>query len=196
MDLGKMGMKFARIGMLVVAVALLSLGGVALAQEYVDVQLDPVNDSGVSGTARVTAAGEGSEVTLNVSGLEANAEAQASLHSGTCDMPSASFAALPNLTADADGRASGSGTILFQGSENVALASIADGEHVIIVQSGGQNVACGVIPVGASVQQPSQLPETGGTGFPLAAVILGVAGLGALAGGLFLGQRQSSSRNS
>ena len=186
MDVGKMGLKLARIGMLVVAVALLSLGGVALAQEYVDVQLDPVNDSGVSGTARVTAAGEATEVTLNVSGLEANAEAQASMHSGTCDLPSASFAALPNLTADADGSASASGTILFQGSENVSLASIADGEHV----------ACGVIPVGASVQQPSQLPETGGAGFPLAAVILGVAGLGALAGGLLLGQRRSSSRNS
>lgn len=149
MDVRKMGSKLARIGMLVVAVALLSLGGMALAQEYVDAQLDPVNDSGVSGTARVTAAGEATEVTLNVSGLEANAEAQASMHSGTCDMPSASFAALPNLTADADGNASGSGTILFQGSENVSLASIADGEHVIIVQSGGENVACGVISVGA-----------------------------------------------
>lgn len=192
MDVGKMGVKFARIGMLVVAVVLLSVGGVALAQEYVDVQFDAVNDSGVSGTARVTAAGDATEVSLNLSGLAPNAEAQASMHSGTCDLPSASFAALPALTADADGNASASGTILFQGSENVSLASIADGEHVIIVQSGGENVACGVIPVGASVQQPSQLPETGGTGFPLAAVILGVAGLGALLGGLFIGQRGRS----
>ena len=59
-------------------------------------------------------------------------------------------------------------------------------------RSGSSPVTTARAPVGAR----STPNETGGTGFPLAAVIFGVAGLGALAGGLFLGQRQSSSRNS
>jgi len=189
MQLEKTALRIARIGLSVLAVALLSLGGVALAQEFVDVQLDAVGDSGVSGTARLTVAGEATEVSLDISGLDPNAEAQASLHAGTCDAPSASFSALPNLTADANGNASATGSVLFQGSENVAFQTVADGEHIISISSGGQVVACGVIPAVASVQQPSQLPETGGAGFPLGPAIAGILGLGALAAGLFLRER-------
>jgi LPXTG-motif cell wall-anchored protein len=184
--------RLARLGVFLLALALLSMGGPALAQETVDVQLDPVDDSGVSGTARLTSAGEGTEVTLELSGLEPDAEAQASMHAGTCDMPSASFAALPNLRADAEGRATASGRVLFQGAEDVALATMADGEHIISVSSGGQVVACGAIPVAASVQQPSQLPETGGTAFPVVASIVGILGLSALTAGLLLGRRSQA----
>jgi hypothetical protein len=38
-------------------------------------------------------------------------------------MPSASFAALPNLKADATGRATMTGFVLFHGTENVALSA-------------------------------------------------------------------------
>jgi hypothetical protein len=45
------------LGRPVVVLALLFLPGMVLAQETIAVQLDPVGDSGVSGTATLTAAG-------------------------------------------------------------------------------------------------------------------------------------------
>ena len=194
MDLGKMGFRFARLALSFLAVALLSLGGVALAQDRVDVPLTAVGDSGVSGDATLIASGEATQVTLNVTGLAANAEAQASMHAGTCEAPSASFAELPSLTADASGNASATGSVLFQGSEDVALLTMADGEHIISISSGGQVVACGVIPNWAAVQGPSGLPQTGGAGFPLPAALAVLLGLGALGAGLLLRERGRSSR--
>ncbi|HSJ52138.1 MAG TPA: hypothetical protein VLC52_00205 [Anaerolineae bacterium] len=189
--------RLARIGIALVALALLSLGSVALAQEVVDVQLDPVGDSGVSGTARLVAAGEATEVTLDVTGLDPDAQAVVTMHAGTCDLPGASFATLPDLTADASGAATATGTVLFRGSEDVALATMADGEHVISISAGDQVVACGVIPQLISAQgtagdAPTELPETGGAGLPIAAVVVSILGLGALGTGLFLKQRGQS----
>ncbi len=193
----QMGLRFplngrallARLGLALLAVALLSFGGVVLAQDRVDVPLSAVGNSGVSGDATLVASGEATEATLNVTGLPANAEAQASVHAGTCEMPSASFSALPNLTADASGAATVTGPVLFQGSENVALATITDGQHIISIQSGGQMVACGVIPNWAAVQGPSQLPTTGSGAFPVMPAIVGLLGLSVLVTGLFLRER-------
>ena len=52
------------------------------------------------------------------------------MHAGTCAMPSASFAPLPYLKADATGRTTATGLVLFHATENVALATMADGEHI------------------------------------------------------------------
>ena len=189
MYLGRMGSRFARLAMAVLAVALLSLGGVVLAQDRVDVPLSAVADSGVSGDATLVTSGEGTEVTLNVAGLAANAEAQASMHAGTCEQPSASFAALPSLKADANGNATATGRVLFQGTEDVALLTMADGQHIISISSGGQVVACGAIPNWAAVQGPSQLPETGDGTFPTVVALAGILGLASLTGGLYLRAR-------
>jgi hypothetical protein len=193
MDLGKLGLRFARLGILLSALALLSFVSVVLAQDRVDVPLEAVGSSGVSGDATLVASGEATEATLTVTGLAPNTEAQASMHAGTCDMPSASFSALPNLTADAGGAASATGAVLFQGSQDVALATMTDGQHIIQIQAGGQVVACGVIPNWAAVQGPSQLPESGGATFPVEAAIVGILGLGALTAGLFLQERSRRS---
>jgi hypothetical protein len=67
------------------------------------------------------------------------------MHANTCTQPSASFAALPKLTADAGGKATATGSILYRDTEAVALATMADGAHIIAIQT-GQMVACGVIP--------------------------------------------------
>lgn len=164
--------------------ALLLVPGMAVAQEAVTLELSPVGESGVSGTATLTAAGDGTEVTLEVQGLAPGADARASMHAGTCAVPSASFAALPDLQADASGRATATGLVLFRGTENVALATMADGEHVIIVRSGGQVVACGTIPVLTPASAPATLPATGGTAFPPMAAMVGILGLCALSAGL------------
>lgn len=168
--------------------ALLVLPGLIMAQEAVTVQLNPMDGSGVSGTATLTAAGEGTEVTLDLQGLTPNAAAQAAMQAGTCDMPSASFAALPELTADANGTATATGEILFRGTDAVALATMADGEHVITIQA-GQVVACGVIPALASASGAPALPATGGVLSSLMAVTVSILGLCVLAIGLFLRRR-------
>jgi len=91
------------------------------------------------------AVGEGAGVALEVVDLPAGADARATMHAGTCDLPSASFAALPDLKADASGRAAAEGAVLFHGTDPVALAPMADGEHVLLVRV-EQVVACGFIP--------------------------------------------------
>jgi hypothetical protein len=175
-------------GVPLIALALLLLPGVGMAQEAATVQLDPVGESGVSGTATLTAAGDGTDVVLDVEGLAPGADARATMHAGTCAVPSASFAALPDLKADATGRATATGSVLFRGTENVALATMADGEHIIAIHQAGQVVACGVIPRLTSVPAPPALPVTGGAAFSLMAAAAGVLGLCALSAGLFLQQ--------
>jgi hypothetical protein len=129
---------------LLVLVLLLS-PGMVVAQEMVTVQLDPVGGSGVSGTATLVAADDGTHVALDIKGLARGAEARATMHANTCAMPSASFAALPGLKAGATGRATATGSVLFH-EMDVALAIMADGEHIIAIHAGGQVVACEVIP--------------------------------------------------
>ena len=165
------------------------LPGTVLAQKTVTVRLDPVGESGVSGTAILTAAGDGTNVALDVNGLVPGAGARSTMHANTCAMPSASFAALPNLKADATGRATATGLVLFHGTESVALATMADGEHIIAIHAGEQVVACGLIPKLASASTPPALPATGGAAFPLAAALAGILGLCTLSAGLFLRQR-------
>lgn len=183
------GRRLAAISLLILA--LLVLPGLVMAQETVTVPLNPMSGSGVSGNATLTAVGEGTEVTLDLQGLAPNATAQATMQAGTCDMPSASFAAMPELVADASGNATATGSILFRGTDDVALMTMADGEHIIMIQAAGQVVACGVIPIWAAVSGPSALPSTGGVINPLMAAMVSILGLCALIVGLFLRRRHA-----
>ena len=167
----------------------LLLPGMVMAQEVVAVRLDPVGESGVSGTATLIAAGDWTNVEIDIKGLAPGADARAAMQANTCAMPSASFAALPNLKADATGRAKATGSVLFHGTENVALATMADGEHIITIQVGGRVIACGVIPKLASASAPPTLPVSGGAAFSLMAAVAGILGLCSLSAGLFLQQR-------
>jgi hypothetical protein len=115
------------------------------------------------------------------------------MHANTCAMPSASFAALPDLKADATGRATATGSVLFHGTENVALATMADGEHIIAIQAGGQVVACGTIP---RLAPPEGLPMTGGEAISLGAAVVVGLGLCTLSAGLSLRQRSQPLRRS
>jgi hypothetical protein len=169
------------------------LSGMVLAQEAVTVRLDPVGKSGVNGTATLTAVGDGTYVALDIKGLAPGADARTTMHANTCAMPSASFAALPDLQADATGRATATGSVLFHGTENVALATMADGEHIIVIQT-GQVVACGVIPKLTSASVPPTLPVSSGTAFSLIAAAAGVLGFCALSAGLLLRQRSQPRR--
>jgi hypothetical protein len=180
------------LGTSLVVLALLLLPGKVMAQEVVTVQLDPVGESRVNGTATLSAAGDGTHVELDIKGLAPGADARGAMHAGTCAVPSASFAALPDLKADATGRATATGSMLFHGTEDVALATMADGEHIIAIQAGGQVVACGTFPKLA----PAGLPMTGGEAISLGAAVAVGLGLCALFAGLFLRQRSQPRRRS
>lgn len=180
-------------GISLIVLALLLLPGMVMAQEEITVQLNPVGELEVSGTATLTAASEGTDVVLDIEGLAPGAVVKATMHANTCAMPSASFAALPELKADATGRATAIGSVLFRGTENVALATMADGEHVITIQT-EQVVACGVIPKLASASAPPILPVTGGPAISLVATPTGILGLCAFFAGLLLWYRSRPRR--
>ncbi len=181
------------LGALLLILALLLLPATTLAEEQVGLNLDAVGGSGVSGGAVLTPAGDGTNVTLEIQGLPAGAEARAVMTAGTCAQPGASFATLPNLKADTNGKAKASGSILFHGTDPVSLATVADGQHMISIQP-DKVVACGVIPHLAAVSGPAVLPTTGGAGLQLYAIALAGLGLGlgALSGGLLLIRRSRS----
>jgi len=159
---------------------LLALPGLGSAQESVTVKLASRGGSSVTGTAVLTADGEATSVTLEVSGLPANATARATMNAGTCDEPSASFASLPDLVADASGKASATGKVLFRGAEDVALATMADGEHTLSVVV-DQVVACGVIPAAVAGAPAPGMPQTGGLApTPLALIVVAALAVVAL----------------
>ena len=60
-------------------------------------------------------------LSLEMEGLAPGSTVQTSLHAGTCDQPSASFAAMPELTADENGVASASGPVAPAGSADLVL---------------------------------------------------------------------------
>lgn len=103
------------------------------------------------------------------------------MHALTCEMYSASFAALPALEADATGRATATGYVLFHDMP-LALTVMADGEHVIVVHADGQILACGTIP--AVTSDPSLLPATGGP--VISALTIWICGLSALSAALVM----------
>ena len=137
--------RFASFALLSALVVLLAVRAFALAQQSVTVPLDAINKSNVTGTVILTANGDATNAVLDLSGLTPNAQGTATNYGNTCERPSASFATVASFTADASGSVHATGIVLFH-DENVPLASLVDGEHIIGIHSGRQFVACGVIP--------------------------------------------------
>ena len=124
-------------------------------QESVETELNEQNDSGVGGTANFTFLHPDTRALVKVNGLDPGATARITVHAGGCSSQSASFVALPDVTADADGNATTEGLLLFQGKEAVELDTIADGEHSISVAQGDRTVACGeVTQLGQAAEEP------------------------------------------
>jgi hypothetical protein len=176
--------------LVVLALALVS-GGAALAQETdsVTLQLTPSRDSGVSGTATLTDAGEGVEVELDMRGLpDAGVEHINHFHTGgTCTADRAGNVApatipLKTVVANEDGTGSGTTTL-----EDATLDSLFDpGKDRYIALHSEVEEGQGVPPViscadvveaagGGAVS--TTLPESGG---PLPAMLLAAAAILAL----------------
>lgn len=176
-----MTQSFQRIGttLLVLFLGMLSVGP-AMAQAAVTVRLEPYAGSNVSGTAILSADGNGTRVTLDLAGLEPGTNVTATMHAGPCATPGASGAQLPALVAGADGKAVATGRVLFRGAEQIALADIADGAHSISISGPADALACGTIPSLAAAPD-SLMPATGRARSPVPAGLLISAALFALA---------------
>jgi hypothetical protein len=165
-------------------------------QQAVLVQIEPVDASGARGTANMSATGTdlGTFVSFQVTGLRPHTPAQVTLHAGSCASPSASFTALPELSADAEGKAMGTGTVLFRGVENVPLATLADGEHIIALSQSGRVVACGTIPnTQGAPADPVGMPVTGGPSGQMVLLTLVLLAVGLVLAGLRLTRARTSS---
>jgi len=179
-----------KLAVFLAAAALMFSAGAALAQSTFTVPFSPVGNSGVEGHAILTAAGEGTNVSLDITGLAPGSTAIATLHAGSCAAPGASFAELPDLAANAEGRATAEGQVLYRGTESVALDAIADGEHIISISQAGQMVACAWIPQAETAPRtPAGMPRTGNADLLLIAASLAAIATVALGGGLALRRR-------
>jgi hypothetical protein len=128
------------LSMLIVAVTL------ATAAPVETVVLEPIASS-VKGTATVgvAATGTAARARFALTGIRPGVLVRAVVLAGTCKRPSASFAAAGAARATADGRARWSARVAIAGSP-VSWTTIADGNQVVTVISGGRTAACAAIP--------------------------------------------------
>ncbi|HEX8693778.1 MAG TPA: hypothetical protein VF746_15255 [Longimicrobium sp.] len=118
-------------------------GAAAAGQNTIVVTLRPVNNSGISGEAVITAQESQAQVVLTLRGAQGAGTHQAHVHSGTCDSPGAPVAPLEPVTTDASG--TGSSTTTIQPGMNALMG----GGHIVSAhQAGGSPgpmVTCGLI---------------------------------------------------
>lgn len=178
------------IGLSLLVMGLLAIQA-AVAQEAVTVRLDPVGNSGVSGTATVRATGDDTAIlNLEATGLAQGVTYRAVVQAGTCAMPSASIGTLGDLQADTTGRAAlSTSTVRVSAAAVVDLmfSNLTDGDHIVRILDTGV-VACGGIPASAA-PGPSRLPTAGTPPAASLAPALAAVGLLGIGWGVLLRRR-------
>lgn len=84
-------------------------------------------------------------------GLAPDAQCLINLHGGSCAQRGASFTRVSEISSDEKGSSRSSGKLLFRDQDAIEPASIADGAHIIVVQSikaapPRHVAACGAVP--------------------------------------------------
>src|SRR5215472_16187837 len=149
-----------KLAMILGMVLALALVNVALA-DSITVNLDSLNDSGISGTATLTSNGATTDVVVNVTGEPAGGSEPVHVHTGQCG-PTLGGVKFPLKNVE-----NGTSTTTV----NATLASLETGGFAINLHESAANishfVACGNIPAMAA---SANLPKTGG--IPLTDVLL------------------------
>lgn len=153
--------KTVRLGVLLVFTTLIALPLAQVsAQEQtlrVTVDLNEVEDSGISGTAVLTAAAEGVEVVMELGGAELDGDHPTHIHTGTCDDfdPNPLYPLETVVLSSVDDQGL-SDTML----DDVALETLWDGEYVILVHQSAEELTsylvCGEIANGTLEQFSSR----------------------------------------
>lgn len=107
----------------------------------VTVTINPVGGSGVSGQASMTPGTSDTQVQITLNGLQPNSTHAGHIHQGTCANLGSVVVPLPEITADANGTATATGSVAVQTS------TLHSGQHVVSYhESGGPApIACGEI---------------------------------------------------
>ena len=171
------------LALLLGAILAISLLGVASAADSVTVTLATLNNSGVSGTAVLTAMGTQTQVVVTVTGEPAAGSEPDHIHTGECG---ATLGGVKYPLKNVEG---GTSTTVV----DVPLASLETGGFAINVHESAANianyVACGNIAAMAAAAAPAAtpaLPKTGGV--PITAIVLAA---GALLGAGYALRRKS-----
>lgn len=104
-------------------------------------QLQPVNDSGITGEATVTDRGSESEIMVRLTGAPANSTHPGHVHAGTCEAIGSVVQPLQEIATDA------TGTGTMTASVAIPTMTLSDGQHIIVYhETGGSPATCATIP--------------------------------------------------
>ena len=175
-----------RLALIVGAFLAVAMVSTAFAQGPVTVQLNAMNNSGVSGSAIVTDAGNNqTKVELFMLNEPVGGNEPANINVGQCGSTLGAVKySLGNVQFDTN-----------TATVNAPIDSLQNGTYAINVQTSKTDttsVACGVIPAiaGTNAASPTALPATGGVP-PLAALLVA----GALLGGGYVIRPRSAPRS-
>ena len=118
-------------------------------------RLSPVNNSGVTGSVNVRGLAQGTEVSLNVTGISAgNQQLQGSIVQGTCEQSGSEVAPVGPIPVGAGNIATLTDTL------QVPVGTVLNGQHALIIK--GQNAGPATPPLACSpLPQWERLPPTG-----------------------------------
>ncbi len=158
-------------------VAVLALASTSAAQEGVDVAIDQLGDSGVTGSATVEPYADGqTQITISLMGMESESSHVNHIHDGTGCGAGEYTGVVESLTnVDADDAGEGTMTTMV----NLAFEDVTEGNHVLVIHAGATladdatPIACGHIPVSSIAGPPAdedgveaaKVPEVGSGGF-------------------------------
>jgi hypothetical protein len=156
--------------------------------ESVTVQLEPEDDSGVTGTAVLTADGDQTTVTVDLEGAEEGYEGH--VFDSTCDDHQSATVFYAIEPVDADGH-----------SESVVEAPLLDltsGEFWVHIHrpadEGGEGVACGQVEYAVGGELPATGVGPAGTGDTNAWLLAGLAAVVAAFGASWVIRRSGTAR--
>ena len=170
--------RLALVFVLALAMTMALVGSSFAADQSITVNLATQNNSGISGTATLTAQGDQTQVVIKVSGEAASASMPDHIHTGTCATLGAVKYPLANVV-------NGASTTMV----NVSLATLEAGTFAINLHKSAQEIsvytACGDIKgtnqaAASTTTTPTAAPSTGAgglatsgqTALPLAAVLI------------------------
>jgi hypothetical protein len=118
-------------------------------------QLSPVNNSGVNGSVNFRGLDEGTEISLNVTGIsQGNQQLQGAIVQGTCEQNGGEVAPVGPIPV-------GAGTIAtLTDTLQVPVGTVLNGQHALIIK--GQNAGPATPPLAcAALPKWERLPPTG-----------------------------------
>jgi hypothetical protein len=170
--------KFSVFGVVLLVLATMSIASAQSAQTTT-LQMKAVEGSKVTGTAVLTATGNGVMVSVKLSGFDPNTKHDGHIHVGTCEAQGGVVVPLNSITADASGAGSADTT-----ETTMTFAQVSDGKHYVQYHTSsnppGKQVSCANIPAATAGQG-------GGTPAAPAAGIGGVSQDGGFPGALLAG---------